>query len=514
MRTAFLGFVFFLCTVCHLAADTVPFALHDLDGNSSFGQILELTPERIVFQTEDGEKKEFTTKKVAKLENLLRNPFASTEVMPERAVRPITLDRLGRPTYNPIPPTNQPASGNRIVPLLRQRKEAETLVDDTKAKFPNSVVVVELTDGSRLLATELTAKGKTATLRLFPHGELTQPLDCLVAVRLAVGNPAQVIDPPADWLKLLTQPSTKGDRLVVGTAGALDAHEGILHEIGDETIRFTVDGDSLPIPRRRVFGLIFHQPEPPRPDRPFARLACWNGTFLALETLEAQAPPPEEEGTLVWTTLGGAEGTSRLADVVEIVFETTGAVLLNALTPGRVEQALPFVWEKEEVAAASPPALFQRLRANRLQQGGEPPPLDPILEQVIKRRMPGDIRSAKIAELPIPDFQGIELNGTVYRQGLVVPAKTTLVFPLKEPYKAFTAKVGIDDRIRPEGQARLTIFGGELLLFDTIVYGDEPAQSIRLDIENCRKLTLSVDFLDGNSRAAVLSLVELKLTEE
>jgi len=525
MRTLFLGFVFFLCVACTLSADTVPFALYDVNGNSCFGRLLELTPEKIVLRTEDGEKKEFAAKEVAKLENLLRNPFASQDSAPERSMPSNTMNRWVSPMRSAIPMI-QPPPGSRTVASLREKKEAETKADAEKSEFPSSLTVVELTDGSRLLATELNVNGKTATLRLFSEGELTQPLDRLVAVRLMVGDPTQIIAPPADWTKLLAKPSAKGDRLVVGTAGTLDAHEGILNEIGSETIRFTADGDTLPIPRRKVFGVIFHQPEPPKSNRPFCRLVCWNGTFLVLDSLELRAPhpnplpegegtgniPPGGEGIVGWKTLGGAEGTLRLEDIAEIVFETMGAVLLSKLTPDSVEQTLPFVWEKQEAVDTLPLALLQRFQANRLRQDGETPPLE-ILSRIVQRRIPGDIRSVKIVDLPIPDFQGIELDGTVYRQGLVVPAKTTLVFSLKEPFKAFTAKIGVDDRIRPNGQGRLTVLGDDLLLLDTVVYGDEPAQTIRLNIENCQKLTITVDFANGDAKAAVLSLAELKLEE-
>ena len=523
MRISFWGFVFILCALCPLAADTVPFALHDVNGNSSFGRLLELTTEKIVFQTEDDERKEFAVKDVAKLESLLRNPFASKESTPERSARPIPVNRLNRSGQGQVVPITRPPPGSRTVASLLEKKGAETKADAAKTEFPESLAVAELTDGSRLLATELTVKGKTATLQLFPQGELTLPLDRLLAVRLAVGDPMQVVDPPADWLKLLAKPSTKGDRLVVGAVGSLDAHEGILNEISGETIRFTVGGDTLPVPRRRVFGVIFHQPEPLPPDQPFARLACWDGTVLVLDSLEFRSPHPNplpegegteyREGTVGWKTLGGTEGVLQLEDVAEIVFETTGAVFLSELTPSSVEQTLSFVWEKQEDADASPLALLRRFQANRLRQGEEPP-RDPILTGIAQRRMPGDARLAKIADLPIPDFQGIELDGTLYRQGFVVPAKTTLVFPLKESYKAFTVKVGVDDRLRPNGQGRLTILGDELLLLDTVVYGDESAQTIRLNIENCRKLTVSVDFVNGDAKAAVLSLVELKLVEE
>ena len=516
--------ILFFCTAPCLA-ESVPFALNDVDGNTSYGRLLELTPEIIVLQTENGEKKEFAIKQVVRLKNLLRNPFASVDATPERSVLTVTLDQWGRPLRNPAPMLiPRPANDHRII-IAPDSKGPEANANDERNELPSSFALIDLTDGSRLLATELATKGKMATLRLFPQDELTLPLDSVVAARLAVADIAQVFDSPSDWEKLIAKPSAKGDRLVVGTVGSLDAHEGILSEIGGETIRFTVDGETLPIPRKKVFGLIFHQPELPKPGRPFARLVGWNGTFLALNTLEFASPHPNplpvgegtiaslSEGTLAWTTLAGAEGRFRLADVDEIVFETMGAVFLGELTPSRIEQALPFVWEKQGAIDSSPLALFQQFQANRLRQDGESS-TDSIIERIVPRRQPGDSRSARTIDLPIPDFQGIELDGTIYRQGFVVPAKTTLVFSLKEPYKTFAAKVGIDDRIRPTGLGRLTLFGDEFLLLDTVVYGDEPAKTIRLDIENYRKLTIAVDFVNGDTQAAVLSLAELKLVAE
>jgi len=509
MKKFFLFLLFFLGVSTSLAADPVPFALDDADGNTFYGQLLELTPEKIVLQTENGEKKELATKQVVRLKNLLRNPLATGDSAPERSALTVPLDQWGRPMRNPFPMMNPRPANNLAIKPRPQEPDGE--VDDEKTELPGALALIDLTDGSRLLATELTAKGKTATLRLFPRGELTLPLDRLVAARLTVTNLPQVVDSPPDWEKLIAKPSAKGDRLVVGTIGSLDAHEGILNEIGGETIRFTVDGETLPVPRKKVFGLIFHQQELPKPERPLARLACWNGTFLALRALEFPARLPE--GEVAWTTLGGAEGHLCLEDVDEIAFDTMGAVLLSDLTPSRIEQALPFVWEKQAAADSSPLALFQRFQANRFRKVGESS-TDPALEGIIPRRLPGDSRSVKTVDLPIPDFQGIELDGTVYRQGFVIPAKTTLVFSLKEPYKTFTAKIGIDDRIRPDGLVQLTVLGDEFLLLDTVVYGDQPAGTVRLDIERYRKLTISVDFVDGIARTAVLSLADMKLSGE
>ena len=514
MKNLFLILTLFLGTALCLA-DTVPFALDDVDGNTTYGCLLELTPETIVLQTENGERKEFAIKQVVRIKNLLRNPFILTDVTPERSPLKVTLDQWGRPIRNQAP-MMLPRPSNPRGTIRPGTMEVETKTDGEKGELPSEFVVIDLTDGSRLLATELTTKGKTTTLQLFPQGELKLPLDHLVAVRLTVADIAQVFDSPADWVKLLEKNSTKGDRLVVGTVGSLDAHEGILNEITDETIRFSVDGETLPVPRRKVFGLIFHQQERPKTERPFARLVCWNGTFLALNSLKFAVPNgafPEGEETVAWTTLGGAEGRCRLEDVDEIVFETMGTVFLSELTPNHIEQTLPFVWEKQNVVNSSPLALFQRFQANRLQKDNKSP-IDPVLERIVPRRLPGDSRSTKTIEWPIPDFQGIELDGTVYRQGFVIPAKTTLVFPLKEPYKTFTAKIGIDDRIRPDGLVRLTILGDEFLLLDTVVYGDEPTGDIRLNIEQYRKLTISVDFVNGDPKAAVLSLAELKLVGE
>ncbi len=510
MKKTFLVFVLFLCGVCRLGADTVPFTLHDLDGNSYDGRLLELTPEKIVLQTEDEGPKEFSTKEVVKLESQRNNPFVSKEKTPERSTQPILTDRWGRPNRFPVPSINRSSRTGQAIASHLEKKEAETNADGAKNEFPNTLTVIDGIDGSRLLASEFLVKGKIATLRLFPYGELTLPLDRLVAARLSVGDPTQVIDPPSDWTKFLVQPSTKGDRMVVGTVGSLDVHEGIINEISSETIRFTVDGDALPVPRRKVFGVVFHQPGPPKPSHPFARLTCWNGTFLVLGSLELRA-----DGYLAWKTVAGAEGSFQPDEIAEILFETLNAVSLSELTSNIVEQSLPFAWEKGENSDTSPLSLFQRFQSNRLRQGTETlPPAESILQQILQRRLPGEARSTKVVEWPIPDFKGIELDGTVYRQGFVVPAKTTLDFPLKDSYKTFAARIGIDDRIRPDGDVRLTILGDDLLLLDLVVRGNEPSKPLKFDIENCKKLTVSVDFVDGVSGAAVLSLVDLKLIKE
>ncbi len=524
-HTIFVPIFLVLCSVVFGAE--IPFAVYDPDGNPQYGQLQALTSDKIVLLTDEGEK-EFLIKHVSLLDNLSRNPFVSGESTPEKdqKIEQAQVDQWGNRLNirfggrivlrggNAVPAPQNNNRGrrevDRQVASWIEKKGNEPVGAKAEESLPNSLAVLTLTDGSRLLATELTAKGKTATIKLFPNGELTLPLSSLTAALLKVDDPARIGNPPPDWMKYLVQQATKGDRLVVGQPGSLDAHDGIVNELGAETVRFTVDGDVLPVPRRKVFGLLFHQPEPPKPVKPFCRLHFWSGAVGVLKTLELRS-----DGLLAWTTLNGTQGTSRLDEIDEIVFETINSLSLTDLQPSGLKQQLSFAWEKAENTDASPLSLFQEFQAKRILQGQPTPPnAEPALAQVMQRRIAGDSRQSNIPELPIPGLKGVQLDGAVYAQGLVIQAKTTISFTLKEPFKTLRARIGVDDRIRPDGQARLTILGDERLLYDGTVLGTEPSKSLQLNVDGVKTLTLTVDYLSGVSEASTVSIADLKLLKD
>ena len=68
-------------------------------------------------------------------------------------------------------------------------------------------------------------------------------------------------------------------------------------------------------------------------------------------------------------------------------------------------------------------------------------------------------------------------------------------YALDGEYKAFVAVVGIDDAVRPAGDATLTFLGDGKVLGEPLrLTGRDKARMVRLDITGVRTFTIRVEF--------------------
>jgi len=104
----------------------------------------------------------------------------------------------------------------------------------------------------------------------------------------------------------------------------------------------------------------------------------------------------------------------------------------------------------------------------------------------------------------------ISLDGMTYATGLGLHSFTELTYELDGEFSTFAAVVGIDDSVRPNGEATVTILsaGGEQR--DPIVLtvtGQGPAEIVRCDLTGASELTIRVDF--GDDELGVADHVDL-----
>ncbi|MDR0703594.1 MAG: NPCBM/NEW2 domain-containing protein [Planctomycetaceae bacterium] len=525
----------FLLLVIRVNGSEVPFEVTDSDGHTVSGTIITLDSEHLTLDS-DGTKTEISTEKIVKVQSLLDNPFFSVVS---------GSGEWSAPSLSNMPSRKQ--SSKTIAALLQKRdtnssqKENEQKENEIKTKpvFPEIVSVLELNDRSRLVVSEFSTKGKFAVCRLLNNEEMTLPLEQLFAVRLVVKGLNEVTEIPEDWRKLsaLSGSPATGDRIVVGLPGSLDIYTGILTEVGKETISFIIDGETLPVPRRKVFGLLFQPPQhspdsaketaktSPATKTPIGFLSLWNGTILHLQTLTS-----DENRQWHWTTVSGVAGTLQPEEINLLDLEQKNAFYLTDLKPILLEQIFYFDRETDqkltsqqllEVAGQPKADGLRLLRSYRTQkiisqfsntntENNAVHTVSPILPT----QPLNDSRQPKIPDLPIPGLTGFVLDGNFYGHGFSIPAKTVLAYslPITDTFTAFHAVIGIDDRLRPSGGVRFRVQAEQQLLGDWECYGSEPAKLVKLPLPpNVKTLTFEIDFLEGMTAPAILTLAEPKL---
>jgi hypothetical protein len=87
------------------------------------------------------------------------------------------------------------------------------------------------------------------------------------------------------------------------------------------------------------------------------------------------------------------------------------------------------------------------------------------------------------------------LDGKQYLSGVGLHSQCELTYTLAGKYTLFVARAGINDAVRPAGEAILTILGdGKPLLKPTVLRGKEVSVPIRLDVKGVKKLTIRVGY--------------------
>ena len=356
--------------------------------------------------------------------------------------------------------TVRTADGRRSLPVAELMSLAPTA--PPRASGEDRDAWVELVDDSWIVGREYTVQGDRARL-VRPGGDLEIPTRDIRSVRFQAEDDAVA----TEWRRILDD-DVDGDLLVARKADSLNYHRGVLGDVTDARVKFSLGGDVLPVKRSKVFGLIYYHPA----GRELPATVCtltdatgsrWSVHSLRLTGTDLQA-----------TTSSGLSVTLPLETIVRVDFSRGKIVYLADLDPDSV-QWTPYFGTAEELPAR---ATLHAPRRDRSVDG-----------------------------------RPLQLGGKTYDKGLAVHSRTVLEYRLPDAFRRFIAVVGIDDHVRPSGSVQLAIHGDDRILFETTLAGTDPPQPIDLNLDGVRRLTILVDFGENLDLADHLDLCEARLVK-
>jgi hypothetical protein len=242
-----------------------------------------------------------------------------------------------------------------------------------------------------------------------------------------------------------------GDLLVVRKAEALDYHEGIQGDVDADTCKFEIDKDVVPVKREKVEGIVYFHPAEAELSEAIGHVHAGDGSRLAI------AKAKLADGKLDLSTPGGVSLALPLDQVRRLDFTAGKVAYLSDLEPESAEY-VPFFGFKAEL-----PALGEFYRYRR-DAGFDHGPL--------------------------------RVDGKTFRKGLALHSRTVLAYRLPGKFRLFKATVGIDDGVRPSGNARVEIKADGKTLWQDSVSGDKPASELELDVTGAKRLEIVADFGD------------------
>lgn len=325
---------------------------------------------------------------------------------------------------------------------------------------PESSATILLTDGSTLRVQDYRVEGETAHFVLAEHA-LTLPVAAIRTVRFGGGPSSHA----SQWEQITTRKAA-GDLLVVYRTDSLDYLEGIIGAVTDERVQFQLDGDTLPVRKNKIAGLVYYRPNPPGGGTGKCLVVLANESRLAVTSLVSSGE------TIELKTGAGMQLTLPWSAVRRLDFGQGKVQYLTELTPQST------TWEGYFGTGTGTDIVTQFYQP-RSDQGFNGQPL--------------------------------RLRGETYARGLAIHSRTELIYRLPGQFRRFVAVAGIDDVVTPHGDVHLTIWGDNRLLFEQQIRGGDDPLSLDLDISGASRLRILVDYGEHLDVADHLNLCEARV---
>lgn len=325
---------------------------------------------------------------------------------------------------------------------------------------PKSSVWVELVDGSRLACAEYTVKSATARMKLLDGQQVEIKTRRIATVRFR----EQGEEILRQWEQIAAEDHAE-DVLITRKKDVLDFVSGTLGDAAADAVQFKLDDEKISVKRSRIEGLIYWHPAADELPAAFCQVSHESGARVQVASARI------EEGQLLVTTPSGLELSLSLARLASIDFKVQ---YLSDLKP--TSQTWTSFWGDAEAS--------------------------PTLVALYKPRMNRGFSSDQL-----------HLGGKSYAKGLALHSRSEMIYLLDGKSSRLRAIAGIDDLARPAGSVKLVIQGDDRSLFEQTLSGQDAPLSLDVDLKGVRRLTILVDFGDGQDSADFLDLCDARILQ-
>jgi hypothetical protein len=332
----------------------------------------------------------------------------------------------------------------------------------SKSKPPEPpTVVVETVDGGRLFGFGYEVTKGTARLKLVGGDSIAVPTKSIHRVEFISASK------PVVWPEL--PKDAAGDLIILQKKDAVDLAEGIVGDITADTVRFSLEGDVIPVKRTRVVGLVyFHSGQAASPSHALAIVENKAGWKVNATQVDLAA------GHLSVVTTFGVTLDWPLEAVRSIDFSPSRMVYVSDLPLNSAEWT-PLLDFGKQIDAIS---QFYKPRFDRALDGGK-----------------------------------LSIDSKTYRKGVAIAARTVLEYKIAGLGRQFRATAGIDDSVHATGGVQLTIEGDGKNLYSGKISGRGAPVDLNLDVSGVKLLRIVADFGGGADVGDYLDLGDARIVK-
>lgn len=324
-----------------------------------------------------------------------------------------------------------------------------------RLKFPapgaaegSPLLFVQLTDDS-----VLTGKSVQMNEKMLTANEGAQSWEAKVDTVRAIRWQTAGEKTDEQWNEILSKAASE-DLLVIRRDAGLDYLRGVVDWINSETVQFQYSGNSIPVPLKRVAGVILARKEVDRP-LPRLQMTTTDGGRWMLKAIELKG------AEVLLTTMAGVERKIPIDGVDSISYPQLGAVFLTDLEPTQVKHQ-PYFDSKlnETLAALQTPRYDQSYSGDALRV------------------------SAKKSATGWRQF----------RRGLAVQSRTEMTYRLAGKYQRFMATAGVGPDSPSQTDIQLKLFSDDREVYSTQLKSADEPMEIDIDVSSTARLKLLVDY--------------------
>tara|TARA_R110002072_G_scaffold284587_1_gene449067 strand:+ start:108055 stop:109218 length:1164 start_codon:yes stop_codon:yes gene_type:complete len=287
-----------------------------------------------------------------------------------------------------------------------------------------------LTDGSQIGTRTVALAGDRLTIAAASTESIQLPRSAIENIRLAE-SPSSVDD---QWTALLER-ERREDWLVLRKQDKLDFVPGVISEINETHVVLLLDGDSVPVPRPKVFGVILRQRQT-ETARPGGIIELVSGDRLAVQSVSSKG----DDFTLHLTA--GPSIVVPILSVRSADFSADKLTWLSSLKPRDIKHEFRFI--------------------------------DPAAAMKNDQDVWGD---------------ELRLGNQTFTRGLCIRSKTVVQYRLNGDYSRFVALMGIQHGYAGDVHVQISADGQHLLTQDVSPQDEAP---FKIDLNISGKFTLEI----------------------
>ncbi len=356
----------------------------------------------------------------------------------------------------------------------------EPVADDTSSDVQANTKRGKLTftDGSYAHINAITVQNETANILTAAGLSLDVRASNLSKISW-LGDDATESE-TKQWVELSERNLATSDAIVVSKNGALQLIEGVVGNISDQHLTFSIETRTAEVALKKIKGVIFYRAQREVAD-PRCQLTLMDDSRLLVRNIGF-------DGRRFDLTLVGGQSLSVASSFVRRVdFSVVRFVYLSNLIPSTN------TW----TPLLASPEILKPLKALRV------------------ARFDRDFRGQRLTLSRTPESGLKYLAETdAYDKGIAISGGGRIVFALNGQFKRLTGLVGFDPQSHVSAVVRFMIKTDGQTAISEVMRAANTLQPIalELDVLGVRRIAISVEYEDGRLAGDVLHLADLKVS--